>query len=362
MKQRHALLVRQRLARFFAWSCLVAPAVGLAGVENVISTQATRLTDSASYSKNATLSPARPALQAHAGFRIDVANVGGNTSNNIQVRGSAATVQGGVKLQFSSAEGAACTTTNSALTDFQCTLGQLRAGQAYPSFVVFFKTPVAPAAPSGTDAVGISGLTLYAEGTGGPNPVWPNSTVPWTGNATVALDAPSTVSVKSIVQRTGGVLFTGDGGISTSTDSFTTSVVVPAAASFTTALITESPETANCTFFTTCNVSQVAIPGQFTPYLTIVLRKDSSTILPGTKIASVVLYYLADNAPPGTPYTPIGPCASPTTPNSGALEGVPCIASSKHYKSSKVPGWTPELDDDYEWTVINKYNGGYKVL
>lgn len=362
MTQQHALPVGRRLCRWVAIGGLVAPALCVAGVENVITTQVARLTDSASYSKDATLSPPRPALKALVGFRIDVANVGGNTTNNIQVRGSAATILGGVKLQFSSAEGASCTTTNVELTDFQCTLGQLRAGQAYPPFVVLFKTPVAPAAPGAADAVGISGLTLYAEGTGGPNPVWPNSTVPWTGDASVALDAPSAVSVKSVVQRTGGVLFTGDGGISTPTDSFTTSVVVPASATFTTAQITESPESVNCTFFTSCNVSQVAIPGQFSPYLTIVLRKDSSTILPGTKIASVVLYYLADGAPPGTPYTPIGPCASPTTPNSGALEGVPCIASSKHYKTSKVPGWTPELDDDYEWTVINKYNGGYKVL
>jgi hypothetical protein len=192
--------------------------------------------------------------------------------------------------------------------------------------------------------------------------VWPNSTVSWAGNATVALDAPNAVSVKSVVQRSGGVLFTGNGGISTLADPFTTSVIVPASTTFTTALITESPESVNCTFFTSCNVSQVTIPGQFDPYLTIVLRKDSSTIAAGTKLASVVIYYLDDTAPPGTAYAPIGPCASPTTPNAGALEGVPCIAASKHYKTPKVPGWTAELDNDFEWTVINKKNGGYKVL
>jgi hypothetical protein len=362
MKQEQGFLLRQHLGKWVTIGWLVAPAMSLAGVDNVITTQVARLTDSASYSKNATVSPARPALLAHVGYRIDVANVGGNTTNNIQVGGSAATVVGGLKLEFSSADGAACTTTNVERTAFECALGQLRAGQSHASIVVFFKTPVAPEAPIAPDAVGISGLTLYAEGTGGPNPVWPNSTVPWAGDATVALDAPSAVSVKSVVQRSGGTLFTGNGGISTPADPFTTSVIVPPSAAFTTALITESPESVNCTFFTSCNVSQVTIPGQFSPYLTIVLRKDSSTIAQGTKLASVVLYYLDDTAPPGTAYAPIGPCATPTTPNTGTLEGVPCIAASKHYKSAKVPGWTAELDNDFEWTVINKKNGGYKVL
>lgn len=350
-----------RLFALAAAGCLVAPATSLAGVENVITTDVSRLSEAASYSRDATTSPARPALLAIVGYQVVVANVGGNTTNNVRVRGSAATVPGESKLRFSSAEGAQCTTTNAEGTDIECALGQLRAGQSHPPFQVFFQAPLKPAVPIPGHAVAFSGVTLYAEGTGGPTPVWSNSTQPWSVGGTVSLDAPSSVSVKSLVQRGGGVLFTGD-GISTANDPFTTSVTVPASATFTTASITESPEGVNCTNFTACNVSQVTIPGEFSPYLTIVLRQDASTLQPGTKLGSVVVYYLADDAAAGTPYTPLGACASPTTPNEGALAGVPCIADSKHYKSRKVPGWTPELDGDFEWTLINKKNGGYKVL
>jgi hypothetical protein len=365
MKIKHGLLLLRKHLSTLAVAvvgCLAAPAVSLAGVDNVIATQVLRLWESASYSKEATTSPARPALQTYVGYRMEVANVGGNTTNNVRVRGSAVTVDGGVKLRFSSAEGATCATTNVEGTDIECTLGQLRAGQAHPQFVVFFRTPVAPPAPTATQAVAFSGTTLYSEGTGGPDPVWANSTQPWIADGSVSLDAPSGVSVKSVVQRSGGMLFTGDGGISTAADPFTTSVVVPPSATFTTALITESAETVNCTFFTACNVSQVSIPGQFSPYMTIVLRQDASSIVSGTKLGSVVVYYLDDAAPPGTPYMPLGACASPNTPNEGALYGVPCIAESKHYKSRKVPGWTLDLDGDFEWTILNRKNGGYKVL
>ena len=32
------------------------------------------------------------------------------------------------------------------------------------------------------------------------------------------------------------------------------------------------------------------------------------------------------------------------------------------YKNKKVPGWTPELDGDFEWTLINTENGFIKIL
>ena len=161
--------------------------------------------------------------------------------------------------------------------------------------------------------------------------------------------------MKSAVQRSGGKLFTGGGGVSSATDPFATTVTVPAGASFTTAEISESPDSVGCgNNFSACFRSDITIPGSFSPYLTIVLRQDASTILKGTKIESVLIEYTGSA---GTQI--IGLCANATTPRS---DGVPCIAGRVYYKSSRTPGWTPALDGDFEWTLINLGNGSYKVF
>src|SRR5215471_8551842 len=45
------------------------------------------------------------------------------------------------KATFFSADGASCVTTNAALTAIECTIGQLKAGESFPTFFVFFKAP-----------------------------------------------------------------------------------------------------------------------------------------------------------------------------------------------------------------------------
>ena len=181
-----------------------------------------------------------------------------------------------------------------------------------------------------------------------------NSIQPWTA-AAVTLGTANPTLVKSAVPKGGASLFTGAGGTSTGTDPFATSVTVPAGATFTTAQIQESPDSIDCTNnFTSCFRADVTIPGTFAPYITIVLRQDASTILNGVKIESVLIHYTGDS---GTVF--VGDCASPTTPRS---DGLPCVAKRTYYKSNKTPGWTAELDGDFEWTLLNIRNGSYKVF
>ncbi|MDP3820192.1 MAG: hypothetical protein Q8R33_01845 [Burkholderiales bacterium] len=355
-----SLSVRMRAA-LFSSAIAAVPMAAWAGAGD-LTTTVTPLSPSVTYSALASVSPARPKLDTFVGYTVTVANAGGNTINNISFTGSTLVTDGDEQAVFSSAEGATCTATTA--TSISCTIGQLKAGQAFPTFAVFFKAPVKDTVsplPDGvagscasTDCVSFSGITYYAETTGGASSPVDNSVGEWTtGQVTLGTFNPTLV--KSAVPKGGGSLFTGSGGISSSADPFATTVVVPAGATFTTAEVLEAPDSINCTNnFSACFRSEITIPGTFSPYLTIVLRQDASTILKGTKIESVLIQYTGTG---GTVF--VGDCASSVTPRS---DGIPCIAKRTYYKGSRTPGWTAELDGDFEWTLINLENGSYKVF
>ena len=234
----------------------------------------------------------------------------------------------------------------------RCDIGTLRAGQAYPTFAVFFKAPVkADSAPT-NDFVHFKGITQIAEG----SPTDFNSVFPWP-EVNVKLDADNPVEhVKSAVTKAGGTLFTGVGGVTAGGNPFATTVVIPPAlTTYTTAEISIDGGALNCTNFTTCYKSEITIPGTFSPYLKIVLRQDASTIKPGTKIASVQIYYTYTDTT-GTHTVPVGACADETTPRN---DGIPCLAKPGTYYKSKSAG---DLYGDFEWILLNVKNGGYTVL
>lgn len=320
-----------------------------------LTTVVTPMSPNVTYSTTGT----RP-LVTYIGYTVTVANAGGNTINNIRFTATAAVSDAAEKATFSSVEGATCTTTSADLTAIECTIGQLQAGQGFPTFALFFKTPVKAtngvADVDGADAIAVSGVTYYAEGTGGPNSVPQNSTNIWAATNPVVLGTFNPLRVKSSVPKAGGNFFTGD-GVSTTADKFTTSVAVPSAPTYTSLaeiLESELSITEGCTNFTPCYQSEITIPGQF-EYLSIVLRQDQSSIKPGVKIGSVLIKYVGADWP--TPGIYLSACPSLTTP----LSDRPCIASSKYYKNRGVAGWTSDLDGDFEWTIITKKNGGYKV-
>ncbi len=236
--------LRQRArATLLSCACAAAPMAASAGA-GVLTTTVKPLSPAVTYSSLASASPARPALDTYIGYTVSIVNAGGNTINNVSFTGSTQVTDGDEKAVFSSIEGATCTTPTT--TTIRCVIGQLKAGQAVPTFAVFFKAPVKDAAsplPDGlagscatTDCVTFSGITSYAETTGGANSPVDNSISEWTAGA-VTLGTFNPALVKSAVQKAGGRLFTGSGAVSTSADPFTTSVVVPAGTTFTTAEI-----------------------------------------------------------------------------------------------------------------------------
>lgn len=354
-----------RLGRLAASTSLLLPLLSHAGA-GVLTSVVTPLTEAVTYSVPSSATTA--ALTTYVGYTVSIANVSGNTINNVRFTGTASATDTDEKVLFSSVEGASCTVSTDR-TAIECAIGQLKAGQAAPVFAVFFQAPakdtVSPI-PNGvsgscatTDCVNFSGVTYYAEGTGGPNSVPQNSTTIWAA-APVTLGTNSPTFVKSAVQKSGGALFTGNGAVSTGADKFTTRVVVPLAATYTTAEIQEADITAaNCSpNFNTCFRSDITVPGTFNSpnYLTFVLRQDSSTILSGTKIESVLIQYTPTGS---TQSVFVGLCANPTTPRT---DGLPCIAKRTYYKNSRTPGWTLDLDGDFEWTLISTKNGSYKVF
>jgi hypothetical protein len=238
----------------------------------------------------------------------------------------------------------------------RCAFGQFRNG-ASASFALFYKAPVQDTIsplPAGSDLVTFSGRTITAEGFNGGNS--PNNSVDaWTTGA-VTLGTSNPTLVKTAVPKSGGSFFTGLGGLSLADDPIATTVTLPPlATAFTTATIQESPAAGNCNAFVTCYGTQLTIPGTFSPFLTTVVRLDSANIKRGTRIESVTIIYVADDA---TAHV-VGPCASPTT---ARADGIPCLASSKYYKNKKVAGWTPELDGDFEFTFIGTRNGRFNMF
>ena len=332
--------------------CVATPAFAGAGL---LTTVVTPLSANVTYGDNAN------ALVTYIGYTVTIASDPANTNtiNNIQFTATASATDAAEKPTYFSADGATCTVTSADQTSISCAIGQLRAGEAYPTFAVFFTAPAkitnGVADGAGQDAVAFSGITYYAEGTGGLQSPPQNSTASWVASNVVTLGTTNPTLVRSVVPKNSNLLiFTGNGAVTTSANPFATSVNVPPAATYTTADIAlSSIADPNCTNFTSCYLSQITIPGTFSPYLTIVLRMDAANIKKGTHIESVVIYYNS---------VPVGDCASPTTPFSGAAAGTPCIAKRIYYKNKGVPGWTADLDGDFEWQILNLKNGGYKVL
>lgn len=355
---------------------LTTPAVALAS-GTALTAEVAPLSPSVTYSTpgSADVAP----LHTYVGYAVRVTNVGGGVAGDVRFKASARATDTDERVLFDSAEGAVCTPIGDA-TLVSCAVGALGPGQSTPTFFVFFKAPAKDAAsplPDGdaamcakTDCVSADGIAYTGDGSA--------SISAWSTSA-VTLRKPDAAVVQTVVPRAGGTLFTGN-GVSLDSDLFTTLVTVPASTQFATALISESPDATGCTNnFRTCFRSDVTIPGSFSPYLTIVLRQDASTILKGTKIGSVLIEYTG-----AAGKVILGECASPTVPRS---DGIPCIAKRVHYVNQKghkgkgpkhdhksarghdkdrgggqTPGWTPDLDGDFEWTLINLGNGSYKVF
>jgi len=347
------------------------------------------------YSRDA-VPPKIAELKTYIGYRVVVSNTSGNTINNVVFEGNLVVLdqQEGATFVPTLTDGATCQVvfppdpssyTNS--VKISCPIGQLRAsGTAGDSrtFTVFFQAPKqdTTSAPPAPDYAGFSGQIITAEGANAGNS--PNDSVDfWPLGTTdacqvdplavqdplqppiatypcikVSLGTPNALRVKSAVPKPGGNFFTGDGGITglLGGDAFTTTVAVPTSSIIAKATIDETPgpQTANflASYATTLDIvdAATASTANYAPaLLQIVLRMDSANIVKGTKITNVSITYEGAK---------VDPCLVKGTLNS---PGVPCINESKYYRNKGVPGWTPDLDGDFEWTIINTRNGRFGI-
>jgi len=340
-----------------AVGALAIPLSAAAGVEGTISTEVLHVSAEPNYSLGTA-----PADIRYIGFKATVENIGGNVANAVLYTSKLSVANQSELATFHAVEGATCTnaTTTDATTvppttiiSVDCSFGQMRPGQKR-EFVVVFKSPVKNASAPATNKVTYKALTLFSEGTGGPKSKPQNSKAEDTAMAT--LKAATGASAASVVPggANGFTLFT------VPNDVFSTKVTLPLQANAVPASIVETPLAASqdCNNFLTCYQSTITIPGSFNPFLTIVLRQDSTNIKNGTQIGSVQIWYDYVDANGNAASHPVGACANATTPRG---DGLPCIAKAVHYKNSSVTGWTADLDDDFEWTLINTLNGSYRL-
>ncbi len=297
---------------------------------------------------------ATPPLPTWAAWKVTVANNGKNVVNHITFTGATTVLTPGETAPFLMAEGLGgasvnCTATNLPQTAVNCDLGTLRSGGDAVSFVLIFKGPVAVAAPLPADRIDFAWQASYAEALS-DNPGASRQDTQSGLAPPTALGTPLVTQVQSTVPRAGGTFFTGNTGVATAADPWTTTVNVPARLAYTTAMILEAPALNSCApDLLTCNASTLTIPGNFS-HLTITLRRDASTIKPGAKIANAKIYYASDNVT----FTEVLDCAV----TGGPQPGVPCMEARTAYTKKTAP--TPQWEGDWEFVIRALDNGRYE--
>jgi hypothetical protein len=336
--------------------------------------------------------PPRPSV---LGYEVSIRNAGRSTANHIRFTGTATTTvpQERATLTLNAVVGVGGCVVSGGGKAIDCPIGQLKSGESFRLFQVLFNTPVKTAIPNTPNgAVNFSGQLFVAGGaaTGGrggwkPGPDNPNSspsnfTVAWS-TAPIALGTVTNTEIRSVVLPAGGRLFTGVTGVPVVSEvvdnPLTTQIEVPHIGTARPAAIEIKPESV-CPLenVTRCLLTEVTLPGSFSPFLAVRLRVDASAIRRTTdeesessspaRIEDIVLTYTGGTF--SSKEIPL--CrfvAGSPVPNNQAggmyPSGLPCIAFRKVYgewisDSERTP---PDLVGDYEWTIYNVVNGGYRV-
>lgn len=286
---------------------IAATLLGLAtsafgGVEGSISVNVVPILNPA----RATYSDPVTGFNGTVGYQVDIQNVGRNTNNSVRFTAETYVTDAAEfgTYEFDSAEGASCTASKGPVAiAINCALGTLSSGQGYPTFYVFFKSPVfvnnnlADVSPQ--DFVTFNYQVFYAEGGNGPKSTPRNGFTRPAAATPVVLGTPDPTLVRSVVLARGGTFFTGNQGIANAStlDIHATKSVVPPLAVHTTAEILETAisgsVTTPCTGNVfTCYASQITIPGTFnaTPYLTTRISQAIQNIRTQTVTVTVPCY------------------------------------------------------------------------
>lgn len=292
---------------------------------------------------NDTVSVSRQNLTAYIAYRVTLQNTGGNTINQVRLKGSTTTSDGSV-ASFSSVvvnAGIAPTCGPTGTQATSCSVGQMKAGTS-SDFFLLFQTPTTTTNPA---TLTFTLDTTFSEGNS-PNSPPANITEP-TITAVVALittDDPGINShVKTVLPPAGGTFFTGPNGVVSSTNPFATLMTLPGVTSLVTSNridLSSVPSFAcNGTYFcfglmSEMNVDKaldgskvfydVVAPGQF---ITIVLRQDISSLStkkPVPKVGDVRIFYNPSPLLPGDVGNLVPACSSDTTL---PKENAPCVAN-----------------------------------
>ena len=344
-------------------------ASGTGGGSGQIITEVNPLASTVTYSVNSS-----PPLESYVAYTVNFKNVG-TIVNDVRFTFAASATDPAETVElFNPSVYLPPNCEQTGVSSFKCTKSELKSGKSFfdEPLVVFFRAPVkvvnGQADAPGTDFVHVGGEITCGHGSHGRD--GSNSggggsgcdSVKWSG-PTVGLTAPNPDSVSTVIPQSGGQIFTGENALTSPADPFAVLVTVPPASTFSPAELVETDVSTNinCTSlrnFHRCFGVNVTIPDiAFEPssgsFMTFVLRVDASNIKHHTKIHEVLIQYTDG----GNTYN-VGKCASPTTPRA---DGIPCIAKAVQYRRW-VPGWTPELRRDFEFTLINLKNGVFELF
>lgn len=310
--------------------------------------------------------PAQPALVTYSGYRVTVKNWGvssNNTVNNVVFTAESAVLPSDGRIAAYSPPAVGFTCQAVTATKVSCALGQLKVGDSR-DFYIYYLAPKAPT-NSATGTLNLGWTLNYAEGANDSTGASRLDTQ--TGTATVGLGTFNPLNVKSSVPPAKQVqVFTGAYGVATSTDPWTTSVVVPTLnTATTTAEIVESKtdcafgSTTLCPVFSDITIPSVAV--SVSNPLIITLLRDASTIPSNAKIRDAKLFYFPDPvfAPDynveiqNCSVTPLGSATTPDPYNGGIIKR--CIVSRTDFKNNNAP--TPDYVGDWQF-ILNALENG----
>lgn len=390
----------------------LAPQPAEATVHPSLQVTVTPIDRNATYTQLANPAAGVPARPSFLGYTVSIRNIGRSTVTQIRFAGATSVTDAQERATLNSIVGVSGCGVTSGGTAIDCPIGKLKSGESFPTFQVLFNTPVKDTAtptPDGnlnncatTDCVSFSGRVFVAgnkaadgrSAGGNPNSPPSNFSQAWAA-PTIALGTPSNTQVRSLVLAGGGQLFTSNTGFPTAANPFTTLVTVPPIGNTRTAALqitdeTTPPVTPTATFstftyegplncsnnLTRCFLSDITVPGTFSPFLSITLRQDISTIQQtafnefdegsGTvPIESIKLFYTGGQyvnieIPLCRGFGTANPIPNGPETHGANPAGLPCIAARKVWPLffAQVP---VDLRGDYEWTIYNVVNGSYRV-
>jgi hypothetical protein len=348
------LLAKMRLPVNAAIAISLAAASFSASATRQVDAAVTSLGERVSYSSTAS-EPYR------IGYQVAITNTGNSNVNNVRFEGTL-NIPDGLLATFEVSDGASCTGTPVGASTFvTCTLGTFPS-RTSRTFALYFRSPV-NTADSIERVATFATATYYAEGT---NDTGSSNDTVIRNDDTVTLGTNLPNEVRSALLPAGGTFATQTG------DAFNTRVTVPPQTRYSSVAIVESISTeVTCTTqrnFVQCFATNVDVPEVvFLPadpnFLTFDLVVAGSNIRKGAKIDRVLIRYEAptEYGLPAVGPLPVQLCArvaGQPVPNN---DYTPCIAARTVVKRGS-PGWTPQTDGSFRWTIINKKNGRFDLF